>query len=202
MKHTILLLGAVLTALQPAFAADRLGREQALKVAFLLAGDLNHLQTTSIPTDVDLKHPVAVHEGEYGALVLPEAKLTREALARAGREPVAVGQLWLRKLTPVADGEAVPGAKLRLIKLRVEDRDETAVQLALAVGRREGGDLELLVFSKDREPLLRASLKAVDRAQSVPVDVEAERTDGDGGRLTLRLLGRHEAVLAVTAFEE
>ena len=66
----------------------------------LVSVDLKQLQGTPIPTDVDLKQPVVVYEGDHGGMLLPEAKLTSEAFAKAGDKIVPIGQLWLRKMTP------------------------------------------------------------------------------------------------------
>lgn len=70
-------------------------------------------------------------------------------------------------------------------------------QCALGV-RRNGPDaLELLVFGKDKEPLLKVPLKKIEAQQEPPIDMSAERT-GDEGRITLRILGKYEAGFLVT----
>ena len=199
MKKILITL-TVLTTLQLVSAQERLPREEALKVAFLVSADLKQLQNTPIPTDVDVKQPVAMRDGDYGGMVLPEAKLTREALAKAGEQVVPIGQLWLLKLTPVRDGAGIPGDKLRLVTLKHEGDEVTVSQCALGV-RRNGPDaLELLVFGKDKEPLLKAPLKKIEAQQEPPIDLSAERT-GDEGRITLRILGKYEAGLMVTELE-
>jgi hypothetical protein len=57
--------------------------------------------------------------------------------------------------------------------------------------------LELLVFGKDKEPLVTLPLKRMDAPQELPLDFTAERT-GDAGCLTIRILGKYEAKLMVT----
>ena len=59
---------------------------------------------------------VALRDGEYGGMVLPECKLTVGAIAQAGKEPVPVGQLWMLRLAPLNDGQVVQqGTPLELL---------------------------------------------------------------------------------------
>ena len=64
----ILILG---TALNHLPAQEQLPREQALKYAFAVSVNLEQLQGTPIATDVDLKRPVVLRDGEYGGMFLP-----------------------------------------------------------------------------------------------------------------------------------
>lgn len=200
MKHILTTL-TVLCILQAATAQERLATEEALRYAKLAGADTQQLQGTPIPTSVDLNRPVALRDGDYGGMVLPEAKLTAESLAQATDKVVPVGQLWLLRLTVMREGEAVSGDRLRLATVKTGDGGEVkVVQCALGVRRNSAGSLELLIYGKDKEPLLSAPLKAIQAQQELPLDMEAER-EGDFARVTLRILGRHEARFRVTAWE-
>jgi len=61
----------------------------------------------------------------------------------------------------------------------------------------DSDDLELLVYGKDKKPVLTVPLKTISRSQENVVDMVAERKD-DGGLLTLRFLGKYEASFMVT----
>jgi hypothetical protein len=193
---TLLLLGS----LQLVTAQEKLPREEALKYAFIVAADLKQLQGTPIPTDVDVKYPVAIHEGDFGGLVLPEAKLNAEGIAKASDKVVPIGQLWLLKLVPMSDGEAVPSSKLRMVTLRHEGDEASVPQCALGVQRNASGWLELLVFGKDKQPLVKVPLKTIDSKQDMPIDLSAER-ESDSGKVTLNILGKYTATFSVTALE-
>jgi hypothetical protein len=199
MKPTILTI-ALLATLQWVSAQEKLSREESLKYAFLVAADLKQLQETPIPTDVDVKRPVAIQDGEFGGMVLPEAKLSSEAIAKAADKVVPVGQLWLLKLTPMRDGEAIASSKLRLITLNHEGDQATVPQCALGVQRNSSGSLELLLFGKGQEPVLRVPLKTMDAKQDLPIDLSAER-ESDSGKVTLKILGKYTATISVTALE-
>jgi len=199
MKKTLIVL-TLLSGLQLVSAQEKLAREETLRYAFVVAADLKQLQGTPIPTDVDLKYAVAMRDGEFGGMVLPEAKLTAEAIAKAGDKVVPVGQIWLLKLTPMQDGEAVPASKLRMAKVSHESDELTVPQCALGVRRNSAG-LELLVFGKDKEPVAKASLKTIEAKQDMPIDITADR-ESDSGKVTLKIQGKYSATISVTQLPE
>ncbi len=196
MKTTLTLLTLGLS-LSLAEAQEKVSREDALAVAEAVGADATRLRGTPITTDVDLEKPVAVRDEQYGGMVLPQKGLTNETLSGTGKEAVAIGQLWLRKLTPMRGGDAVPSRKLRLALVDVEGGEETVAQCTLAVRRDSGGRLELLVLGSSTEPIVTASLTAIDTRQSLPIDLDGERS-GDSGKLRLRILGKYQAEIPVT----
>lgn len=133
----------------------------------------------------------------YGAMVLPEAKLSADAIAKAGTTAVPVGQLWLHQLGPVVDGEVVSTSKVRSVKVKAGDDVREVVQTALAVQSSGAGALELLVYGNSKTPLLKVPLKKISGSQTVPVTMDAER-NGDEGKITLKFLGQYEASIPVT----
>jgi hypothetical protein len=200
MKQTLLTL-ALLSALTLASAQEKLSREETLRYAFVVAADLKQLQATPIPTDVDVKQPVAFRAGDFGGMALPEAKLSADAIAKAGEKVVPIGQLWLRKLTPMREGAAVAASKLCMVTLSHEGNQVKVSQYALGVQKNGSGALELLVFGKDKEPVVKVPLKTIDAKQDVPIDLSAER-ESDSGKVTLNILGKYTATVAVTQLED
>lgn len=187
----------LLATLQLVSAQERLSRETALKYAALVGADSKQLLGTPIPTRVDLDQPVALHDGDYGGMVLPETKLAAEALTKAGDKVVPIGQLWLLKLTPMLDNEAIASEQLRLATVKRGDDEVTLPQCALGAQRNKSGGLDLLVFGKGKEPLLRAPLKSIDAKQESPIEIDAER-GSDSAEITVKILGKYEARLHVT----
>ena len=200
MKNILLTL-TLLSTLALASAQEKLAREESLRYAFIVAADLKQLQATPIPTDVDVKQPVAMRDGEFGGMVLPEAKLSADAIAKAGEKVVPIGQLWLLKLTPMKEGEAVAASKLRMVTLSHEGNEVKLAQCALGAQKNGSGSLELLVFGKDKDPVAKAPLKASDAKQDVPIDLAADR-ESDSGKVTLKILGKYTATISVTALED
>ena len=196
MKAT-LLIAAILGGFTATQAQELLSRQEALKYAFIVSANLPEMLKTPIPTDPDVKRPVAARDGDYGAMVLPESKLTADVFDKAGKEAVSVGQLWLLKLVPLADGQPVPSSKLRMVDATSEEGQASVPCCALGVRKVGEGGLELLVFGKDKEPLIRTPIQTISRQQENPIGLSAERKD-DGGLLTLRFLGKYEASFMVT----
>jgi hypothetical protein len=196
MKRT-LFAAVLLTGLLAVQAQERLSREEALKYAFFASSDLQEMLKTPIPTDPDVKRPVAVKDGDHGGMVLPEAKLSADAFANAGKKVTSVGQLWLVKLAPVDEGQVVSKTRLRTVRVRVGGQEADAVCCALGVCKDAGRGLELLIYGKDKEPLTRVPMKSISGQQDNPIEMSCERK-GDNGLLTLKFLGKYEVTFAVT----
>jgi len=192
MKATLLLLSFV-AGLTVARAQQEVPRVEALRVAFLISADLKQMLDTPIPTDPDVKRPVALRDGEHGALVFPEARLTAESVRKAGKAVSPIGQLWLRKLVPQSNGKGASSDQLRLVTVAAGDRSETAVLCALGVRRVSARELELLVYGSGKEPLLKVPLKEVSASpQENPIQLAAV-VQAENVVLTLKVAGKYEA---------
>jgi hypothetical protein len=146
---------------------------------------------------VDAESPCAVRGEGFGAMAIPDKKLSKEKLARLGKDMVPLGQVWLRKWTVVVAGKAVANDKLRVVTIKVDDKDRPMPLLLVGVRKKEKKDLELVVYAKDSTPLLTLPLKPVDFIQELPVELEWQRGEKDTDSLTLTLLGKYQGVLPV-----
>jgi hypothetical protein len=198
MKQTLTIL-ALLAVVQLAFGQDKLPREEALKYAAVATADAKQLSGTPIATDVDTQQPVALLDGEYGGMVLPQKNLKIANLTEASETVVPVGQLWLLKLAPMQDGQAISSEKLRLATVKHDGEVYTVPQCTLGV-RRKAGAMELVVLGKDKSPLLTAPLKAVESKQDMPIDLAAER-ESYSGQITVKILGKYQAQFSVTELQ-
>ena len=201
MKRTII-AALLFTSLFAVQAQEQLSREEALKYAFFTSVDLKEMLQTPIPTDPDVKRPVAMRDGEqHGGMILPEAKLSADTFANAGKEATSVGQLWLVKLAPMNEGEVVSKTKLRTVHVRAGDQEADAVCCALGVRKTADRGLELLIYGKEKEAVTRVPMKSISSQQDSPIEMSCERRD-DKALVTLKFLGKHEASFAVTEPEE
>lgn len=196
MKQTLITI-ALLASLNLVSAQEKVSREEALSYAKAASADAKQLNATPITTDVDAQQPVAVKEGEYGGMVLPQKNLKAEAISKATEALLPVGQLWLHNLTPMKDSEAISESQLRVVTVNVEGTEMSVPQCALAVRRTTAGSLELVVFGKGKEPIVTAPLKAIDAKQEAPIDLAAKR-DYDSGEVTITILGKYQATVKVT----
>jgi hypothetical protein len=199
--RTVLAAVTILAGCCAVQAQEALSREEALKAAFRLCSDLPKMLDTPIPTDPDVKRPVGVHADNRGLLILPEAKLGLDAVAKAGPDAVSVGQLWLLKIVPVAEGRPVKADRLRIVNVSGEKENASVAQCALGVRKGADGRPELLVYGKDKEPLLHVALTQIsEKKQENPIEVSAEQ-QGDGAMLTLKILGKFSASFPVGTSE-
>lgn len=194
-KIATLLTGLTAVAAQ---AQERLPQAEALRYADMVGSVQTELRATpGVAPALNLRQPVAVRDGEYGLMVLPAAKLSAESLEKAVAEIVPVGQLWLLNLAPLVNEQVVAGYQLQMITVSGSEGSATVPCCNLGVRRTAGGMLELLVFGKGKEPILKTTLRAAAGSQLAPLDLAVER-ESDRGLVTLKLAGKYVANFAVT----
>jgi hypothetical protein len=176
---------------------DRLPQDEAQRYAKVCVGQAGRLADAQIEMDVDSEKACAVRGEGGGAMAVPDKKLTREKLLKAGEGVVPVGQVWLRKWTAVVGGKPVPKDRLRIVTVNVDDKDRP-MPLLLAGVRKKGAGLELVVYAADSDPLLAVPLKAVEFVQDLPLDLRWERGEKNVDPLTLTIFGKYQAVLPIT----
>lgn len=201
-RPSILPLFAVTVALLSASASlvsaqEVLPREEAMKYAFAAALHEPASMAAPIKVDADLKRPFVGYEGDYGVLALPETKLSPAVFQSATTAVIPVGQLWLRKLTPIARGSAVDTYELQMVNIRHEGEELRVPLCLLGTRKTASGSLELLVYGKGKEPLLTVPLKPLTRTQSMPIEVTGQQ-ESDSGTLRVHILGRYQAEIPVT----
>lgn len=134
---------------------------------------------------------------QYVAVVIPDKSLTKESLAKAGKEVVPVGQLWTIKLSPTVKDATTTNDKLRLVTISVKDEDYRLSLLLLGVRKSGEKDLELVIYAKAKEPLLTLPLKKSDARQVLPIEVGLRQGTSSLGLVDINILGHYQATLAV-----
>jgi hypothetical protein len=200
--RTMLTVALVLAGCCLARAQEPLPRDEALKAAFQLCHDLSKMLDTPIATDPDVKRPVGIRADDRGLMVLPESKLSLDVFAKAGADVAPVGQLWLLKAVPVVEGQPAKAEKLKMVSVDGGDLGSLTVALcALGVRKGANGQPELLVYGKDKQPLLHVALMSVSGpAKEDPIEVSAQ-PQGDGAVVTLKILGKYTADIPLALSE-
>jgi hypothetical protein len=192
------LLTCVCLASLAAADPNRLPQEEARAFAKPCVERAAELTDLPLKTEVDADKPCAVRGEGGGAMVIPDKQLSADRLKKVGKDIVPVGQLWLRKWTPVRDGKPVPDDQLRIVTVRLDDKDRPMPLLLIGVRQKEKTDaLELVLYAREAEPLLVLPLQAADASDELPVELEWKRGDKDADSLTIILLGKHRAVLPI-----
>jgi hypothetical protein len=198
MKRTLALL-PVLLAPCLASAQESLDAEHLQKAVRLITRSTADLKDLQLKLDLDTSKPVGVKGGgDVGLIAIPDKALTADALAKAGKELVPVGQLLTRGVVLAKDGKAVGGDKVRNVIVR-DGEKETRVQLYLLGARRGEKKLELVVFAKDKEPLLTVPLETSESSQELPIELsgKGERDNEESAALILKFLGKFKSTIPV-----
>lgn len=179
-----------------AWGAEPLPLERAQNAARLVAAEAAKLTDLQVKTDVDTEKPAGLKKGELAALAIPDKGLSADRLSKAGKEVLPVGQLWLKGLTPLVAGNPTPADKHRLVKVTSKNEDHELPLLLLGARKGSEGKVELLVYSKAKEPLLVLPLEESSRNQEQPIELEG-KGEGESGTLILYVLGKYQAKLPV-----
>jgi hypothetical protein len=181
--------------ISPALADDRLPQEEAQRYAKLCVEQGALLTDTQLKVTADPSKPCAVRGEGGGAMVIPDKDLSAKKLGKAGKGVIPVGQLWLRKWSPVVDGKVTPNDKLRIVTVNLDEKNRPMPFFLLGV--RKGKKPELVVYARDSEPLLVLPLKKLETVPKLPLELEWKRGEKDADFLTLNVLGKYQTVMAI-----
>ena len=195
MKNLLTL--AALAAFMPALhAQESIELGEAQKAARKLSESASRISDAPFAVDSDLEKPQGIKAEGTGLLVLPDRKLTSELLAAANSAITPLGQLWTLKLAVAVNGKATPADKLRHITVSDDEKDREVSLYFLGATKTEAGGLELVVYAKGAEPVLRVPIKKrVAGKQEFPIEVSGVKNDDNSGTLSLRLFGEYDAQL-------
>ncbi len=194
-KNFIIL--AALAAFPPALLSqDAIQLDEAQKAARKLAASASGITDAPFAVAVDLEKPQGIKAEGVGLIVLPDRKLTAELLAAANSAITPLGQLWTLKLAVAANGRATPADKLRHLTISDGENDREVSLYFLGATKTDAGGLELVVYAKDKEPVLRVPInKRAAEKQEFPIEVSGAKNDDHSGTLSLRLFGEYDVRL-------
>ena len=195
---TLLALAATLTLATVVLADDIAATplDEAQKAARKITASLPALADAPVAIDADLDRPHLIKGGGGGALIIPDKKLTAETLAAAGETAVPVGQLWMLAATVAENGRALAADKTRRVVVEDGDKEIPLQFFLLGAAKNAQGTLDLIVFSKDKTPLLRVPLaKDPGLSPQLPAELSGRKNDEDSATLTLRFAGPYQARL-------
>lgn len=194
-SRDILAIGLLFGVATCSFAQEtRLPRDETVRYAKLCVEQAD-LSDAPVPTRPDPEKACAEKGEGGGAMVIPDRDLAKLLVSQ--RE-TPVGQLWLRKWTLADEKRAVPKKSMRVLTLNIDDKARPMPVCLLSVRKSASGDLQLLVYGKDLEPLQSLPLKRVEFEQDLPVIIEWQRGERSIDQLLVRILGRYETMLFVT----
>jgi len=186
----------------PVRAQERIPADKAEEIARLLSDHVAKLNDLQLKTQIDVTKPYGLLAGDRGVMVIPETKLSAGALKNTGKDIIPLGQLWFHKVAPAKDGKVVAEDQLRFETVNADGKDHKLVFCILGVRKSDGGDLELVVYAKGKEPILKAAITKSDARVDLPIELEAKKDTDDTATLTLNILGSHRASIAVAKLDD
>lgn len=136
--------------------------------------------------------------GDAGLLAIPDRKLTADSVAGAGKEVSGIAQLWMRNVVPAVGNAAPDAGKLRTVTFRDGDNEAKVEVYFLGISKTDAGALELALYAKDREPLMKVPLVKTDAAASaVPIALDGHKEGENSGVLVVTIFGSYKADIIV-----
>ncbi len=196
MKSIFALLA--LTVFAVAQSVEPIPTDKAELVARRLVVALGAPADAPFASVVDPAKASGLKAGAGGLIFVPETKLTAEAVASVGKEPVALGQLWLRGASITVGDMAPAAAKLRNVEI-VDGEQKRSVQMYfVSVAKTDAGALELSFFAKEKEPLVKVRLAKTDAdANGIPVGLTGHKEGENTGVLVMTIFGSYKADVSV-----
>jgi hypothetical protein len=198
MKTFVLIFALVLAG--AASAQEPIPQDKLQQVVPRLIERASDQDNLPLIMDLTAEKAVGMKIKEYGSVAIPVRNLSTDMVSKASQEITPVGQLWLTKLTPTAAGKPLPNEKLRIIKLSIENQVHSVQLLLLGLQKRADEELELIVFAKGSEPLLRVPLKKNTRTQDLPLKLDLRPGTESLGIVDIHVLGQFQASLPVAEF--
>ena len=196
------LLPAFLLIATCAIAAEiqQMPAEQVAKIARVVAEALGSPSDVPFAVDADADKSAGIKGGgESGLVLIPDRKLTAEAVANAGREVTPLGQLWMRNVVPAVNNASPDPARLRTVNVRDGDREAKVEVYFLGVSKTEAGTVELGLYAKEKEPLVKIPLvKTAAAASTTPVALDGHKEGENTGVLVVTVFGSYKADVTVT----
>ena len=171
----------------------------AAKIAQKFTACLGSPADAPFAVDPDVKKPGGVMASwETVLIALPDRKLTPGTLAVAGKEVVAVGHLWMHQVVPFVNGAATAQEKLRSFTMPEKNAEKKVEAYYLGFAKTDAGTLELSIYGKDKEPLVRVPLvKSSGAASAVPIHLDGRKAGEHTGVLIITIFGNFKAEVTV-----
>lgn len=197
MKTSYRILPFILFA-SAAIAQDAVPLPEAQKAARKLSESAGVLPDAPFTTEPDLEKPQGIKRGDTGMLILPDRKLTAHSLTAASQTLTPIGQLWANQVSLAKDGKVFARDQLRIVKVSEGEKRADVQLYLLGAARNEAGALELVVFGKGKEPLLRVPLtRSKGTGQELPLALSVRKNGEHTGSISVNVLGEYGAELAV-----
>jgi hypothetical protein len=156
--------------------------------------NLENVKDAPIKVEPDVDKFIVIVGGEAGAGFIPHKGLSEESIKKSDKETAPLGILAMRGLTPAIDGKPVPKEKLRTVAFSVDGENIDVTVFFVGV-KTENGTRQLLIYAKDKEPLLKVNLNDFETNGDRPVIIEGKGFANGAGTLNVNVLKKFQALV-------
>lgn len=200
MKKWILLMAA-LALTGGVKAQERAPIEEARKAAQLIKEGMADVTDKPLKIEIDLEKPQVLKAKDIGILVVPPKDFSEKSLAKLGKEVTPIGEMWMLRIVPAVDGKSVASDKLRHVSVTGKDQTFNLSFYQLGAQKNDKDGLDLVIYSKDKKPLLTVPLQKSDATQEFPLELDGRKEGESSGVLTINVVGKYKANVSVMAEE-
>ena len=156
---------------------------------------------------VDVDNGVGFYDGGDGIIGLPAKDLSEEAVSKAARSPAGAAACRIsmsQRFQLVVDGKPISRNRVHHLRfVSVDGLEHWTAIFSCTMKEKSGGERELWVYGKDKEPIYKAPLKESDPVQrpfravgsSDAVALAAASVGNEKLVLDVTLLGKYTAEL-------
>jgi hypothetical protein len=171
-------------------------QDLAVAIAKMLTEKADAQADAPIKLESDPEKATGLHKPEEaGLMVVPRKDLkveTVKGVEEANGMPT--GYLFLYRITPVVDGKAMPANKLPTVTFKSDDGTEREiVTLRLALKKENEETWKLLVFGKEKKPLVASTFRAEGNSSELPLSVSVKDVGEKEGTLVVTVFGKYAA---------
>ncbi len=190
---------ALISTFAVAQEIQQVSPEQAGKIARKVTEAMGSPSDAPFAVDADVEKATAIKgSGEVGLLAIPDKMLTVEKVRGAGKALFALGQMWMRNVVPAVGNAAPDAAKLRTVTVHERDQDAKVEVYFLGISKADAGDLELCLYAKDKEPLMKVPFVKTNAPESpVPIALDGRKEGENTGVLVVTVFGSYKADITV-----
>ncbi|MDW8364839.1 MAG: hypothetical protein RMK49_03220 [Abditibacteriales bacterium] len=169
--------------------------EIAQQVIALSVEELKKVTDAPLKVEVDARQSTVLGTVEMGGVAfLTHKNVTEDALKKSDKEVVPLGVLGLYRLALVADKKTVPADKLCPGTIVIEGMTFVVSFCLVGVKTEQEGKRQLMIYGKDKEPLVKVPLNEFETKVDRSVSIEC-RVGGGEGTLTLNVIKKFQAIV-------
>lgn len=180
----------------------KLDEEKAQMIAKLCVnGEATSKKQAPLKITPAVKNAVGFNLKKRAAIVVPSTDLTAATIAKADKEIVPIGVLYLYGVTPVVVDEPLAQTNHRTFEIKVEGKSDVLIAAMQLAVTKVAGKPVLLVYSDAKEPVLVTTLVETKGTTDIPLELEVAPAGDQRAILTLKAFGAHRGSIMIAAMD-